>query len=142
MATSAPSTAAVSAAVRPAPPVPSTITSTSLSQFVTAAILSRSSSVQKFGQFFGRGDDGVATPLHEILAVRDQVDAGRRRGWQPVHRNRQAVGVRLDLAVCDHPTALPGEGDQITLTGPGRHAGQQCDAGGPALERIAAALVE
>src|SRR6476620_3799358 len=99
MATSAPSTAAVSAAVRPAPPVPSTITSTSCAQLVTAPVLSvwGTSSGEKYGQFFSGGDDGLPAPLDDVLAVRDQVDARRRRGWQPVHRDREAVGVGLHL---------------------------------------------
>ena len=74
----------------------------------------------------------ASRPLEQhVLAVRDEVDAGRRRGRQPVHRHRQAVGVRLDLAVRDHPTVLAGERDQITLARARRHAGQQCDARRP-----------
>jgi hypothetical protein len=42
----------------------------------------------------------------------------------------------------DHPALFSGARHQISFTGAGCHAGQQGDARGAAVERIAAALVE
>ena len=63
-------------------------------------------------------------------------------GGRPFHGHGESVGVRLDLAVGDHPALLAGLRNEVPLTGPRRHARQQRDSGRPAVEGIAAALVE
>ncbi|WP_234787279.1 IclR family transcriptional regulator, partial [Mycolicibacter sinensis] len=53
-----------------------------------------------------RRQHGSSATQHDILAMRDQVDAGGRRGRAAAHRHRQSEGPGLDLAVGDHPAPL------------------------------------
>ena len=131
--------AAASAAVSPAPPVPSTTTSTSWSQDMDLAI----PSAQQLRTTVRAASITASLP-RSTTSSRCEIRLMQVGGEVPggVHRDRQAVGVRLDLAVGHDPALLAGLGDQTPARRARRHARQQRDPGRAAVQRVAAALVE
>src|ERR1700712_4077466 len=88
-ATDAPPTAAVRAAVKPAPPEPSTTTSTSWSQSVLTGFTFLYVSAEDLRELVGSVDHCVASVDECVLSVGDEVDARRRGGWSASDRHRE-----------------------------------------------------